>query len=192
MPWNGNERSECHLGPKSLAEWLEHLTNNSKVATVPGFDSSILRHSGIWVPADETVLNKVKITKVAFSLKDQSWSNWERRKMTEIMARNKEAKQAAIRLRRELKELQVIIFDQWCGSGSYYRKSNIWRSGCAHMRAREAAIGSPLWGVGEEKSSWSFYVILIFKKNVGLHPDLGLKPGLYSEQQRGIWQPSFR
>jgi hypothetical protein len=32
--------------------------------------------------------------------------------MTEIMARNKEAKQAAIRLRRELKELQVIKFDQ--------------------------------------------------------------------------------
>ncbi len=45
-------------------------------------------------------------------MKDQSWSNWERRKMTEIMARNKEAKQAAIRLRRELKELQVIKFDQ--------------------------------------------------------------------------------
>ena len=58
------------------------------------------------------MLNKVQTKKVAFSLKDQSWSNWERRKMTEIMARNKEAKQAAIRLRRELKELQVIIFDQ--------------------------------------------------------------------------------
>jgi hypothetical protein len=31
--------------------------------------------------------------------------------MTEIMARNKEAKQAAIRLRRELKELQVRILN---------------------------------------------------------------------------------
>jgi hypothetical protein len=40
---------------------------------------------------------------------DQSCSNWERRKMSEIMERNKEAKLAAIRLRRELKDLQVII-----------------------------------------------------------------------------------
>jgi hypothetical protein len=45
--------------------------------------------------------------------------------MTEIMARNKEARQAAIRLRRELKELQVIQFISDVGSGSGYRKSNI-------------------------------------------------------------------
>ncbi len=40
-------------------EWLEHLTANAEVATRPGFDPSILRHSGIWGAADEALSNKV-------------------------------------------------------------------------------------------------------------------------------------
>lgn len=39
-------------------------------------------------------------------VQDQSSHHWERKKMSEIMERNKEAKLAALRLRRELKELQ--------------------------------------------------------------------------------------
>ncbi len=43
----------------NLAEWLERLTANAKVATVLVFDFSIFRHSGIWGAADEAVLNEV-------------------------------------------------------------------------------------------------------------------------------------
>ncbi len=42
-----------------LAEWLERLAVNAEVATVLGFDPSILWHSGIWGAADEAVLNNV-------------------------------------------------------------------------------------------------------------------------------------
>ncbi len=44
-------------GKYDLAEWLERLAVNAKVATVLGFDPSILRHCGIWGAADEAVLN---------------------------------------------------------------------------------------------------------------------------------------
>ncbi len=40
-------------------EWLEHLTAIAEVPNSPGFDPSILRHSGIWGAADEAVLNTV-------------------------------------------------------------------------------------------------------------------------------------
>jgi hypothetical protein len=53
-----------------LAEWLERLTANAVVATVLGFDPSVLRHSGIWGAADEAVLTivhkKKKIQKSHF------------------------------------------------------------------------------------------------------------------------------
>ncbi len=42
-----------------LADWLERLTVNAKVATVLGSIPSILRHSEIWGAADEAVLNNV-------------------------------------------------------------------------------------------------------------------------------------
>ncbi len=42
-----------------LAEWLERLAVNVKVAKSPGLESSILRHSGIRGAADEAVLNNV-------------------------------------------------------------------------------------------------------------------------------------
>ncbi len=38
---------------------LKRLTGNVKVATVLGFDPSLLRHSGLWEAADSAVLNKV-------------------------------------------------------------------------------------------------------------------------------------
>ncbi len=43
-----------------LAEWLERLSQCWS-RNCPGFDPSILRHSGIWGAADETVLNTVHI-----------------------------------------------------------------------------------------------------------------------------------
>ncbi len=42
-----------------LAEWFERLTANAGIATVHGFDPSILRHSGIWGAATDAVLQKV-------------------------------------------------------------------------------------------------------------------------------------
>ncbi len=42
-----------------LALWLERLTANAKVTTVLRFESSVLRHSGIWGEVDKAVLNKV-------------------------------------------------------------------------------------------------------------------------------------
>ncbi len=43
-----------------LPEWLQCLTANDKVGNSPGFDPSILWHSGFWVAADEAVFNTVK------------------------------------------------------------------------------------------------------------------------------------
>ncbi len=40
---NGRDLSECG---RDLSEWLEHLTAIVNVAS-PGFDPSIVRHSGI-------------------------------------------------------------------------------------------------------------------------------------------------
>ncbi len=40
-----------------LGEWLERLTANAEVATVPVFNPSVLQHSGFWEAADEAVLN---------------------------------------------------------------------------------------------------------------------------------------
>ncbi len=48
-----------------LAEWIERLTANKykrsqcRSRSCPGFDPSVLRHSGIWGAADEVVLNIV-------------------------------------------------------------------------------------------------------------------------------------
>ncbi len=54
-----------------LAERLERLTANAGVATVPGFDPSILGHSQIWRVADEALMNKVleKSEKSLFKIK---------------------------------------------------------------------------------------------------------------------------
>ncbi len=51
-----------------LAEWIERLAVNDKSRNSPGFDLSILRHSGIWGPTDEAVLNNVQK-----KLKNPSW-----------------------------------------------------------------------------------------------------------------------
>jgi hypothetical protein len=65
------------------AEWSERLTTNTKVATVLGFDPSILRNSGISGAADEALVKKVHknfnknfvnfLTRVAFA---QTFSNF--------------------------------------------------------------------------------------------------------------------
>ncbi len=44
---------------KLWMRWLNRLTAKAEVATVLGFDPSILWHSEIWETADEAVLNKV-------------------------------------------------------------------------------------------------------------------------------------
>ncbi len=61
------------------SKWFEPLTSKTNVTTVPGFNHSILLHSGIRGAADEGVLNKVgigneaakfhfKSTKIGFSV----------------------------------------------------------------------------------------------------------------------------
>jgi hypothetical protein len=48
---------------RSSRAWLERLTANFQSRDSPGFDPSILRHSGIRGEADEAVLNKVETKK---------------------------------------------------------------------------------------------------------------------------------
>jgi hypothetical protein len=49
---------------RSIAESLERLAVNAKVARNSlGFETSILRHSGIWGAADEPMLNNIHKSK---------------------------------------------------------------------------------------------------------------------------------
>jgi hypothetical protein len=82
-----------HLNKISLyrwdpAEWLEHLTANAEVDKSPGFDPSILWHSGIWGAADEAVLKQYiekrnffvkwskEVFQVIFGRKRRRKGNW--------------------------------------------------------------------------------------------------------------------
>ncbi len=57
---------------RDLAQWLERLTDNAEVYNCPGFDSSILRHSGIWGAADEATSNLTIISNPLKKLQNNS------------------------------------------------------------------------------------------------------------------------
>ncbi len=58
----------------SRSSWVVIVSDcQGRNRSSPGFDHSILRHSGTWEAADEAVLNGVNILKIK---KDTAWQTW--------------------------------------------------------------------------------------------------------------------